>query len=171
MGYDGGRRTEREHHAISQQFAFGRKFVRKPVKDEVEVQFTNNGDVKSRHAQFSLADCLRREGPRGSGCEASRDPNLSGSQCRGPRVGLQTDTAPGGPFLERRARIPRARRRPPEHARPPGLLPPWWLRRATSFLRGSRIPPDSRFPKAEKAATFPGPRLIWVRGGTQGCGR
>src|SRR4029079_2752671 len=49
VGRDGGRTAQGKHHAVSQQFTLRRKLVRQAIKDEVEVQFSGDGDVKTWH--------------------------------------------------------------------------------------------------------------------------
>ena len=49
MGDDCGRTAQGKHHAVGQQFPFRRKLLRESVEDEVEVQFSGDSDIKSRH--------------------------------------------------------------------------------------------------------------------------
>src|SRR5256885_17149301 len=49
MRHDRGGSAHRQRHAISQQFAFARKFVRKSIKNQIEIHFACNSDVKSWH--------------------------------------------------------------------------------------------------------------------------
>ena len=54
VGDDRGRTAQGEHHAVGQQFPLGRKFVGQTVEDEVEVQFSGDGDVKAWHVGFGF---------------------------------------------------------------------------------------------------------------------
>ena len=57
VGHDGGRTAQGKHHAVSQQFTLGRKLVRQAIKDEVEVQFSGDGDVKTWHVSGHYRRC------------------------------------------------------------------------------------------------------------------
>ena len=49
VGHDRRGGAQREHHAVRQQFAFGKKLFRQTVQNEVEIQFAGNGDIKPWH--------------------------------------------------------------------------------------------------------------------------
>src|SRR6185295_13804497 len=44
-------------HAVGQQLALRRKFVRQAIKDEVEVEFSGDGDVKTWHVSGHYRRC------------------------------------------------------------------------------------------------------------------
>ena len=66
MGDNGGRRAEREHHAIGEEFAFGLELLGQAIEDEVEIQFAGDGDVETGHdppelkRALMLADAISR---------------------------------------------------------------------------------------------------------------
>ena len=51
---DAGGAAESEHHAVGEQLALGRELIGKAVKDEIEVQLSGDGDVKTRHEVVSV---------------------------------------------------------------------------------------------------------------------
>ena len=61
VGHDGGRTAERKQHAVGQQLPLRRKFVWQAVEDQVEVQFSGDGNVKTGHVSGHYRRCgLRR---------------------------------------------------------------------------------------------------------------
>src|SRR5208282_4026695 len=46
MRHDGGRTAKRQHHILGEQFAFGGQRFGKSVEDQVNVEFSSNGDIE-----------------------------------------------------------------------------------------------------------------------------
>jgi len=72
--------TESKHHALGQLLAFGGKFVRHAVKDQIELQFSGEGN---RNAACPDSQCTggNRE-PKGA--ESEKGP--SGTRPRNPTL-------------------------------------------------------------------------------------
>ena len=42
-------RAQRKHHPVRKKFAFRRKLFRQSIQDEVEIQFSGDGDIEAWH--------------------------------------------------------------------------------------------------------------------------
>src|SRR5579863_2593848 len=56
VSHDGGRGAKREGHAVGEQFALGSKLVGETVEDQVEVEFSGDGDVETGHGKLVASD-------------------------------------------------------------------------------------------------------------------
>jgi hypothetical protein len=52
VSHDGGGGSQREHHASGEHFPLRRQFRREAVKNQIEIEFTRDGDVEFRHCLF-----------------------------------------------------------------------------------------------------------------------